>query len=185
MRRLLTRFLRSDAGAVSVEAVLMFPLLLWAYGAMFVFWDAFKTQNLNVKATYTIADMISREPEPLDTAYIAGLNTIYGFLLDPFTGDMNNDIRVSVVTNTIDPGSGNEVLELDWSCATGSMVAHPTVDPLVNQVPVIAVNDQLIIVESQMDWTPPIDFGLPASQRRHLMFTSPRFVPQVLLNGSC
>jgi hypothetical protein len=39
---------------------------------MFVFWDAFKTQNVNLKATYTIADMISREQRrstrPISTA---------------------------------------------------------------------------------------------------------------------
>ena len=48
----LKAFGRNDAGSVSVEAVIMFPILLWAFAAMFVFWDAFKMQNILINFFY-------------------------------------------------------------------------------------------------------------------------------------
>jgi Flp pilus assembly protein TadG len=95
-----TRFLRSERGSFTVEAVVIFPLLVWAYTAMFVFWDAFKTQNINLKATYTIADMISREQEQICTDYIEGARSIYAFLN---AGDSNHQVRVTNVRQIPDP----------------------------------------------------------------------------------
>lgn len=181
----LVRFLRREDGTVSVEAIIILPILLWAYGAMFVFWDAYKTQNVNLKATYTIADLISRQADPLTPAYIDGLNDLYGFLLGPSNSSGGNDIRVSVIANRLNPVSGQEELELDWSCATGVFMKHDTVDALAPRMPIIAPNDQLIVVETRMDWTPPISIGLSPGTRSNLIYTSPRFVPQVLLSGAC
>jgi hypothetical protein len=79
--------------------VVIFPLLVWAYTAMFVFWDAFKTQNINLKATYTIADMISREQEEICDDYIEGARSIYAFLN---AGDANHQVRVTNVQQVPD-----------------------------------------------------------------------------------
>ncbi len=185
VRAALRRFLNRQDGGISVEAIIILPILLWAYGALFVFWDAYKSQNLNVKATYTIADLISREPDPLTPQYINGLNQVYSFLLDPNSFGSVNDLRVSVVTNVLNPVTGLEELELDWSCATGDYNAHANANKLAPLMPIIAVNDQLIVVESTMDWVPPINIGLDPATRQNMVFTSPRFVPQVLLNGVC
>ena len=45
IRRRLARFSSDQTGSTTVEAVLILPLLLWAYVAMFVYFDAFKIQN--------------------------------------------------------------------------------------------------------------------------------------------
>ena len=86
----LRRFAAAESGALSVEAVIIFPILLWAFIAMFVFWDAFKAQNINLKATYTVADLISREDDPIDAAYVDGMNDVYEFLI---ARDDGNDLR--------------------------------------------------------------------------------------------
>jgi Flp pilus assembly protein TadG len=39
-----------DAGSVSVETVIIMPILLWVYVATFVIFDGFRTHNQNVKA---------------------------------------------------------------------------------------------------------------------------------------
>lgn len=183
--RVIRRWLRAETGAVSVEAVIMFPLLLWAYGAMFVFFDAFKAQNLNVKAAYTIADTISREPDPIDRNYIDGLNTIYGFLIDPrnFRG-VNQDIVISVVSNRLN-ASGEEELQLDWSCATGVLLPHEDLNLIADQIPIMAVDDQVILVQARMDWEPPLNFGLRSAERRNSAVARPRFVPQIQFDGTC
>jgi hypothetical protein len=69
-----------DAGSVSVETVIIMPILLWVYVATFVIFDGFRTHNQNVKAAYTIGDMLSRETNAIDNAYLEGLSDVFDFL---------------------------------------------------------------------------------------------------------
>ena len=66
-------FRRSEEGSLSVETIFAIPMLVWAITATFVFWDAFKTLNVSQKATYTVADMLSRETQTIDADYLTGM----------------------------------------------------------------------------------------------------------------
>ena len=189
MRRFarLKRFQRSETGSMSVEAVLIFPILLWAFAAMFIYWDAFKAQNLNLKASYTVADLVSREVVPITPEYVGGLNDIYTFLVRRFEG---NDLRVSVVnyvTNPADP-TGDPVLELEFSQATGSMLKHTDAEPFGTTLPTLTLGDQLIVVETEMTWSPPINFelewiGLSTRKFANFVVASPRRNENVCWDG--
>lgn len=181
----LRAFVAHETGGVSVETVIIFPLLLWAYAAMFIYWDAFKAQNVNLKATYTIADMISREDSdpPIIPDYIDGMNDLYAYLI---RSDEGNDVRVSVVDFVADPldPAAPASMCLRWSHATGSYLGHPDVTPLEDDLPILPGGSQLIVVETRMTWSPPFNFqlepiGLDTRDMVNLVFTSPRFVPQV------
>lgn len=70
MRRLLHklcfyRFCREERGSVTVEAVITLPLLIWAIGATYEFFEVHRYQSARDKASYTIADMLSREMMPI------------------------------------------------------------------------------------------------------------------------
>jgi Flp pilus assembly protein TadG len=178
------RFLSQEAGGLSVETVIIFPLLLWAYAAMFIFWDAYKAQNVNLKATYTVADMISRAEAPMTPDYLDGANDVYQFLVRSQDG---NDTRVSVVeynTDPSDPTGVNSIMRLRWSYATGTHTRHADIVPLANRIPSLPVGSELIVVETTMTWIPPFNFsliptGLDTRQMQNLVFTSPRFVGRV------
>ncbi len=175
-------FATREEGSLSVEAVLVFPILLWAYAAMFIYWDAFKSQNINLKATYTIADMISREDQPIDNAYIDGMNTVYQYLIRSTAG---NDIRVTVVSMGVEEDGVTPEHECKWSYATGDMQPYTDLNGIVEHLPFMAVGDELIVVQSTMTWAPPINFtleevGLGETDFTNMVFTSPRFVPQVV-----
>ena len=176
-------FLSRETGAVSVETVIIFPILLWAYAAMFIYWDAYKAQNVNLKATYTIADMISREDDPITPGYVDGLNSVYTYLIRRVEG---NDVRVSLVEYIPDPldPSADPTMNLRWSHATGDYTGHPDVTPIENQLPMMPGGSDLIVVETRMTWSPPFNFmlepvGLDTRDMTNLVFTSPRFVPRV------
>jgi Flp pilus assembly protein TadG len=164
------RFLRSERGSFTVEAVVIFPLLVWAYTAMFVFWDAFKTQNINLKATYTIADMISREQELICNSYIEGARSIYAFLSP---GDTNHQIRVTSVRQLRDEDDNVE-WEF-WSFATSGMVPYTELDQFQDIMPMMADFDSLLIVNTATDWTPSFNAGLSAMTLSETVVTSPRF----------
>ena len=172
----LKRFLHSERGTFTVEAVVIFPLLVWAYTAMFVFWDAFKTQNINLKATYTIADMISREQEEVCTSYFDGARSIYAFLN---SGDSNHRLRVTSVRRIATPGGGTTPTYEFWSYATTGLSPYTSSAQFASIVPMMAVFDSVIIVTTATDWQPVFNAGLGAMTLSETVVTSPRFAPQI------
>ena len=78
--RAISRTARDERGSFSVEAILMFPMLVWAFMAMFVFFEGLRESNINLKATYTISDLLSRETDLIDQTYLDGMNNIYAWL---------------------------------------------------------------------------------------------------------
>jgi hypothetical protein len=141
---------------------------------MFVFWDAFKTQNINLKASYTIADMISREQEMICDAYIDGARSIYAFLSP---GDTNHQVRVTSVRQVRDE---DDNLEWEfWSFATDGMLPYTDLDQFQDMLPMMADFDSLLIVNTATDWTPIFNAGLSAMTLSETVVTSPRFSPQI------
>jgi hypothetical protein len=177
--RTLRRFLRSERGSFTVETVVIFPLLVWAYTAMFVFWDAFKTQNVNLKATYTIADMVSREQAQICDDYMLGARSIYSFLSP---GRANHQLRVTSVRQVRD--SDDNVAWEFWSYATPGMQPYTEYDQFESIVPIMADFDSILIVSTATDWTPIFNAGLPAMTLSETVVTSPRFSPQIELCAS-
>jgi hypothetical protein len=169
-----TRFLGSERGSFTVEAVVIFPLLVWAYTAMFVFWDAFKTQNINLKATYTIADMISREQEEICDDYIEGARSIYAFLN---AGDADHQVRVTNVQQVPD-SDGNPTFQF-WSWATEGLTPYTEVEQFEALVPTMGDFDSVIIVTTATDWAPIFNAGLSAMTLSETVVTSPRFSPKI------
>jgi Flp pilus assembly protein TadG len=174
----LRRFRRSETGSFTAEFVVIFPLLVWSYTAMFVFWDAFKTQNVNLKATYTIADMISREPRTINADYIDGARTIYAALA---SGTQNQRVRVSLVRNCLEP-DGTAALSLEWSVATAGALPYTQISQVENIVPMLAVNDKVVVVSTLTDWRPLFTAGLSAMTLSETVVTSPR-LPQINFDG--
>ena len=177
LRPLLRRFKTEEEGALSVETVIVFPILVWALAATFVFWDAYKARNINLKATYTVADMISREVDPIQPGYIHGMNRVFQFLIG---SDDGNDLRVTVVKLGLATDGKTPEYKLEWSYGTSEALT-PITDftALRSKLPMMSVGDQLIIVESQMRWEPVFGIGLTERDMNQYVFASPRFVPQV------
>ena len=86
IKEFLQRFRRSEEGSISVEAMLLVPILMWAYLGTFVFFDAFRSQSTNLKAAYTIGDTLSRETRHVTPAYLDSLSAMHRFLIDEDNG---------------------------------------------------------------------------------------------------
>lgn len=168
-------FGRRADGSLSVEAVLMFPLLAWAYLGMYFFFDAYRQQNINLKAAYTVSDMLSREVDPVNTNYITGLNTVLDFLTqsaDP------TQIRVSVVY--YDEDTDRHILV--WSRGTRGkldLTQEQINDELSARIPIMADKDTAILVETWAYYVPSVNIGLPEVTFDNFIVTSPRFAPQL------
>lgn len=174
---ILRPFTRSERGSLSVEAVFAIPLLVWAITATFVFWDAFKTLNVSQKATYTIADMLSRETQTIDADYLTAMHEVFAFLSLESGG---NALRVSVVSMTQDPDTLVKTMELTWSEGVGGIAGYDDLSRIANRIPDFAAGDQMIVVESEQEWSPAFAVGLASYRFREVAISRPRFAPQLV-----
>jgi len=82
LRAHLRRFFQDESGSASIELLIVLPLLAWIFFATFVFFDAFRAKSINVKATYTISDILSREVnEPITPEFMDSLYALYQSLI--------------------------------------------------------------------------------------------------------
>ena len=172
-------FTRKEDGGLSVEAVLIFPILVWAITATFVFFDAFKTLHVSQKATYTVADMLSRETEAVDQDYLTAMHELFGYLSGDSEG--TSSMRISVVERGLDE-SGNEETTLVWSQGTGGAVPYANMGAIANRIPAMMVGDQLIVVETEHEWAPAFAVGLASYRFREITVARPRFSPQLVFD---
>jgi hypothetical protein len=179
MRRI-GRFGRDEEGGLSVEFVVLFPFLMLLYFAMFVFWDVFQAQCVTVRATETIADMMSRETGSFDAAYLEGMHEVFDWLT---SARAETRLRMTVVATSLD-AEGGEVFEVLWSRASGAGLPEIDAATLARRVPTPAVGEQLIVVETFYAHAPLFDVGFPPRELHSLIATRPRYVPQALWSGA-
>lgn len=172
------RFSRNENGGLSVEAVLALPMLVWAITATFVFWDAFKTLNVSQKATYTVADMLSRETQAIDGPYLTAMHELYDYLA---TTPGDNALRVSVVRMQLDPATNAKSYNLVWSQGVGGIAGYTVLSQkVIDRLPDMSAGDQLIFVESEQEWSPAFAVGLASYRFREVAISRPRFAPQLV-----
>lgn len=176
--RLFRRFTRREEGSLSVETVLAVPILVWAIIATLVFFDAFKTLNTSQKATYTVADMLSREAE-VTPDMMTTMHELYDYLAHA-PGD--NALRVTVVKMKQDPDTLAKTYEMVWSEGVGGIEGYQDIDLIIPRLPDMSAGEQLVFVESEQNWSPVFGVGLASYRFREVAIVRPRFAPQLKWN---
>ena len=170
------KFAKSENGTLSMEAVICFPLLLWAFVATFVFFDIFYARNVNMKAAYTIADALSRESEAVNDAYMGGMEDMLTFLIK---GQHQSRMRITTVVYD----QVHDEFEVEWSYASDDGWSQHTSQTLLDywdQIPPLAKGDTAIIVETEIAYMPMMNVGIPPLTMSDFVVTRPRFGPQLV-----
>ena len=179
MRRM-TRFRDDTDGSVSVEFVMMAPLLFWAFMALYVYFDGYRQSAINLKAAYTISDILSRETGVVDDGYIDSMHSLYDFLIANGT---NTQMRISVLRWS----DGDDRYYVDWSTSRAwdgtSTLTDGNVMNYADKLPVMSYAVRLILVETRNVYDPVFKVGLGKQTLENFVFTSPRFVQQVRWQG--
>ena len=171
----LKTFRDDTKGVISVEMVMIMPLLLWSFAAVATFFDAYRTRSLAEKAAFTISDMLSRETNAVTAQYITNTRTLFDELANSQTA---SSLRVSVISWN----SEQESYEIDWSEARGerlNVLENTDMDELEASLPVMAESDVLILVETLNDYTPRLNVGIGEVSIDTFVFTRPRYGPQL------
>lgn len=183
----LRHFLASTRGSMSMEAVIMLPLLAWAYVGMFTFFDAFRTRNTAEKAVYTVSDAITRVADGVDEDYLDGMKTLYDYLT--FSAAPTT-LRFSEVQwredDPLDDENENGAYYVTWSYGTNDQpsLTNAELAEMTDRIPKLNNGERLILVESDAKWNPVFNVGLPARSFDFFVPTSPRFATQVAWEGA-
>ncbi len=178
-------FARSERGVISVEAIMILPILIWALIGSFTIFEAFRQRSISLKATYAIADMLSRQVDTVGPDDIDGLNEVFAYLTfarDPAW------IRVSSVYWD----NAQNKFRRHWSDATGEYDAltDDTLQSMVQYIPAMSTGDTVLLVESYLPFKPVFDMGLESltgpqsGWTRHVIVTRPRFASQVIFDST-
>ncbi|WP_051927394.1 TadE/TadG family type IV pilus assembly protein [Ruegeria halocynthiae] len=182
-RRLLGTFAGNENGNLSVETAIIFPLLVWTVTLTYTYFDGFLESTANLKAAYTVSDLISREGEDAVTdTYAESMYLIFNRMV------RNNSplrMRLSVIQYiAADEDAGTEErYRVEWSttCGFESNWTDANLEPLIERLPEMADLDTMIIVETSKEYVPLLNTNWLNSDRtfNNFIFTRPRFVPIV------
>ncbi len=171
------RAFRDDTDAsVTVEFVMAVPMLFWALAACYVFFDGYRQSAINLKAAYTIGDLISRETEAINDEYLDSMYKLHRLLT---RATSSTTLRVTVLHWDEDA----ERFYQDWSQTRGSIDPLTSGDVLLltDKLPIVPNAERIILVETTNSFTPTFtNVGLGTLSLDNFVFTSPRFAPQVI-----
>lgn len=86
-------FAKEEQGTVTVESVIVLPILLVGLMSLFSFFDFYRQQAYALRANYAISDYLSRVYE-YDAAAVTGLDKVFKYIAQ---ADNTSWIRISVV----------------------------------------------------------------------------------------
>lgn len=177
LRTRLDQFRNETRGTVTVEMVITLPLLFWMLWATYEFFEIHRYQSARDKATYTVADMLSREQDVVTDTYIDNAKVLFDQIAND---DGVNQIRVSV----IEFDEKNNSYDAVWSEVRGQGKLAPFAEGAIGDghstLPKMRNAEQLILVEARTVYEPMLDLvfddTIPMESR---VFTSLRFSPQL------
>ncbi len=182
------RFFRKEDGVVTIEGVLMLPLLFWSMWTSYTFFDGYRQGALNLKAAYAVADILSREKETVTDQYVTSMYDLQKFMIAE-RSDLS--LRISFVSwhNGENLGEAGHH-EVEWSCVRGQFVdgwTNGTINQISDRIPVMADGATMILVETRDHYVRPFDIGLGSRNLNidKFIFTQPRGYTYINGPDSC
>ncbi len=178
------RFARDEAGGSFIlETVIMLPLLLWALMSMIVYWDAYRSVNRLEKATYALADTLSRQQAPMPVASVQQWDNLVSYMLD---SGQTAQVRV---TSYHWVASRNR-FEVLWSRSVGGprlAWTTATLQTVASKIPIMDDTEYGILTETWVDYEPRLNVvfldtvGVGAMTLTKFTPTPARFAPLCLV----
>ena len=178
LKNRLRAFWSDTSGNVTIEFCLAMPILFWTFMASYVFFDGYRQSAVNLKAAYTISDLISRETATVNDAYIDSMLE----LLELMTRTPSQvDLRISVIRWD----QTDDRYYLDWSANRGfpNALTNDNIADIEDRLPVMPDDERVILVETNNVFVPLFNVGLDDINLENFVFTRPRFVSQIVFDG--
>ena len=168
IKSLLSGFRKDESATVTMEFVIIMPVLVFWYIGSIVFYDAFNSRATAQRTAHTISDIISRQNE-VSNAFIDKMLTLQNRMIPR---EQVGSIQVSSLK--ID-ALGNLVVL--WSYATDGSPARTAADINPSILPNMKIGESVVLVETKVPFTPIAHWvGLVAQTWKNHIVTQPRYV---------
>jgi len=179
----LRRFFCKESGVISIEAVMIYPLLFWGMCASFSFFDGYKQSARNLKASYAIADVISRERNDITSKYV---DTLYELLQQMMSDRSDVSLRVTYIR--FDQPDDKHYVR--WSCVRGTSFQEwttGTIGQIKDKLPIMPDNGKMILVEVKDWYRRPFRIGYGENEfaMDNFVFTHPRVYDKIDAPNGC
>ncbi|QFS82129.1 hypothetical protein FIU97_04995 [Roseivivax sp. THAF40] len=164
-------FTADTRGHINAEAIIVLPVLLALFGVGWVFFDAFRQQNVSQKANYAISDILSRQTDYIDDGFIDSTYNLFQTLTK--TDGPEGSLRVSLVEYDEAEGAWTIIWSRTRSGSGTLDGAGP--DGLETRLPPVVDGDQLFVVETVDRYAPALQVGLDGFDITTFSFTRPRY----------
>lgn len=205
----LRRFRRDTSGVMIVEAVIILPVLVLTFIAFAVFWDFYRTKNLAQKATFAIADVISRERAEFRANFAPNYARVFAYAAEA-PGNLSalsltrgpvvvrvTSVSFAAAANPADEGTINMMWSMSSDTARMPLQSNDSIAAIKGKIPAMLDADNVIIVETLLKWQPKFTATMAANliggqvlqwvQNQDIeTFTTvrPRYVPKACFAGS-
>lgn len=172
IKALLSDFVKDEDATITMEFVIVTPLMVtWWIGSM-VFFDAFEARSGAARAAYTIADLVSRQTETTN----GDIDSLLDLQNRMRPREPVGDIRV---TEFFRDSSGD--LSVVWSYSTAGLAdALLIADAPVGILPILANESYIMLIDTKIPYIPLSDIvGIPAQTWTNRIFINPRFSAQI------
>lgn len=170
------RMIEDETGSSTIEFLLWLPLLtFWLVFSVTAFaaWDS---RSDAAKAAYAIADIVSRM-ETIDRDLLDQVEDLHANLVRKRSGD--DQLRITSLVRV-----GKEI-RIQWSCGLGDLTPLNPGSVDLDDVPVMAPLDTVIMVESQVPYeTITAWAGAEKFSWDSILFVRPRLVREILFAGT-
>lgn len=177
--RFLRRFAGDQRGNMTVEALMVFPLLCWAYLGTFVFFDGFHAYSVNIRAAYTMGDILSRQTADITPEFMDSMSALQDVLTD-------TDEATRVRVTKFEYRKSDDSFQRVWSEVRGDGVPRHTSATLAQmraQIPTLDDGELAVLTETWMDYTPPMNVGLDPLTFTQVVVTRPRYALRFCWNS--
>lgn len=141
---LFRRFRRDESGTITIEFVVVVPLLFGLLVLSFEVFDAFKSYSRASKATYAVSDIVSRQTV-VDQASVEELHSV----LDSMMPWLNEEKWIRVTSFSQDKNGYN----VEWSHASGTptkLTNAMITEEMAAMLPDIAPGDTVVLTEASI-----------------------------------
>ena len=175
VREGLRAFAEETRGTVAVESIILLPLVVWMYLAMFTFFDMLRMRSMTQKATFTVADAYSRETSKINDTFVSSSFSLF----QQMVRDNSAGLRVSVLR--YDPDTDRYLVSWSQKRGTsgGAALNEAAANAMKDQLPNIAAGDEFLLVETWNNYQIPFKIGMDDFEMKSLIFMNPRFTSQL------
>ncbi|MBF9051459.1 hypothetical protein GTA62_17500 [Roseobacter sp. HKCCD9010] len=171
MKQLVLRFIHDTRAVVAFEAVIITPIMAWLFVGSFVFFDAFRTYNTSVKATYAVADVLSRQQDTVYASDIEGLADVFQNISYDIEG---TSLRVTQILRT---HTGHYRVDRSYATDGQARLFDADLPAIEDRLPIMAPGDAVLLVETTLPYRPAFNVGLSNLEFTNFTLTRPRYVP--------